>query len=193
MESDRYKSQRRATYTALGGAFMLIFAGFNLVARKARKPLQLKPFELGLLGLSAYRMGRLVAYDKVFETYRSFFTQTVPDQSGAGDSVEPIRKSGVHQAIGELLSCPICSGTWISAGLVYALALAPRPTRYFISIMSTIGLAELLNALTEALSWFGQASRDEAGLIEEGVMQVAPLPQSTATSRKRANVRADAS
>ena len=91
MESNKYKSQRRATYTALGGAFMLIFAAFNLVARKARKPLQLKPFELGLLGLSAYRMGRLVAYDKVFETYRSFFTQTVPDQSGAGDSVEPIR------------------------------------------------------------------------------------------------------
>ena len=59
--------------------------------------------------------------------------------------------------------------------------------------MSTIGLAELLNALTEALSWFGQASRDEAGLIEEGVMPVARLPQSTPTSRKRATTRADAS
>ena len=182
MESHAHRVERRATYSALSGTFALAFALFNLATARSRKPVQLKPLDLLMLGFTAYRTGRMVAYDKVFETYRSFFAETVPDRSGAGESVEPKRKSGLHQALGELLSCPICSGTWISAALVYGLALAPRPTRVFVAIMSTIGVAELLNALTEALSWFGQASRDEAGLIEEGGLR----PDRTANTRLRA-------
>lgn len=184
LESQQHKVQRRATYSALSGLFMLVFALFNLLARRARQQVRLKPLDLTMLGFTAYRMGRMVAYDKVFETYRSFFAETVPDPSGAGESVEPVKKSGLHQALGELLSCPICSGTWVSAALVYALTLAPRPTRVFISIMSTIGVAELLNALTEALSWFGQAARDEAGLIEEGALPVAPLTAQAPTGSR---------
>ena len=130
-----------------------------------------------MLGFSTYRLGRMVAYDKIMETYRSLFAETVPDPSGAGETVEAKKRSGVQQAIGELLSCPICAGTWIAAGLVYGLGIAPRATHVFLAIMSTSGLGELLNAATEALSWFGQAARDEAGLIEEGAMPVVPLPR----------------
>jgi hypothetical protein len=157
---------------ALSGGYIGAFAGFNLLLRRRRKSLQLRPFDLVLLGFAVYRLGRLVAYDKVMESYRAFFTRTVPDPSGAGESVEPKRRSGFQQAIGELLSCPICSGTWIAAGLVYALALAPRPTRLFLAIMSSMGVGELLNAATEALSWLSQETRDQAGLIERRVSAV---------------------
>jgi hypothetical protein len=64
---------------------------------------------------------------------------------------------------GDLIACPICAGTWIAAALVYGLELAPRPTRVLMAIMSAIGLGELLNALTEMLSWTGQAAREQAG------------------------------
>jgi hypothetical protein len=160
---------RRATYVALSGGYVCAFAGANLLMQRGRKGLQFRPFDLVLLGFAVYRLGRLVAYDKVMESYRSFFTRTVPDPSGAGESIEPKRRSGFQQAIGELLSCPICSGTWIAAGLVYALALAPRPTRVFLAIMSSMGVGELLNAATEALSWLSQETRDQAGLIERHV------------------------
>ena len=163
---------RRATYVALSGGYVGAFAGFNLLMRRRRKSLSLRPFDLLLLGFAVYRLGRLVAYDKVMESYRAFFTQTVPDPSGAGESVEPKRRSGFQQAIGELLSCPICSGTWIAAGLVYALALAPSPTRIFLAIMSSMGVGELLNAATEALSWLSQETRDQAGLIERHLSAV---------------------
>ncbi len=189
METHKHKVQRRATYSALSVTFMLAFTLFNLLTRKQRKQPKLKPFDLTMLGFAAYRMGRMIAYDKVFETYRSFFAETIPDPSGAGESTEPLKKSGVHQAIGELLCCPICLGTWISAGLVYALTLAPRPTRTLLAIMSSIGVAEILNALTEAFSWFGQAARDEAGLIEEGVMPVAPLPETTSGAVRERTAR----
>jgi hypothetical protein len=139
---------------------LAIFGLFNLLSR--RKRTKLEPFDLALLGLSSYRMGRMVSYDVVMESFRSPFTETVPDPTGAGDTVQP-KGSGWRRAVGDLICCPICAGTWIAAALVYGLELAPRPTRLLLSIMGSIGLGELLNALTEALSWGGQNAREQAG------------------------------
>jgi hypothetical protein len=161
MSSDqRALLEQRLTYPVLTSIFLTGFAVFNVLTR--RKRTELKPFDLALLGLSSYRMGRMVSYDLVMQTLRSPFTETVPDPTGAGDTVEPKGK-GWRRAVGDLICCPICAGTWIAAALVYGLELAPRPTRVLISIMGSIGLAELLNALTEALQWGGQHSRELAG------------------------------
>ena len=154
--------ERRATYRALSSFFLTSFAGFAIYETRRGKDFDFKPFDLVQLALAAYRLGRLVSYDKVFEPYRAPFTRTVPDPSGEGMTVVP-RNGGMRQAIGELISCPICAGTWISAGLVYGVALAPRITRPFLAIMSAIGAAELLDAATEALEWTGQLARERAG------------------------------
>jgi hypothetical protein len=50
---------------------------------------------------------------------------------------------------------------------VYALHLLPGPARVFMTIMSTIGAAEMLNALIEQWSWAGAAARRKAGLETE--------------------------
>lgn len=152
--------EQRVTYSALSTAFLAIFALFNLLTR--RKRTELKPFDLTLLGLSSYRMGRMVSYDVVMQNIRAPFAETVPDPTGAGDTVVP-KGSGWRRALGDLICCPICVGTWIAAALVYGLELAPRPTRLLLSIMGSIGLGELLNALTEALTWSGQRAREQAG------------------------------
>ena len=154
--------ERRAAYMSLTGLFLSLFAAFSLRERRQGEQLDLRPFDLALLGFATFRLGRLAAYDKVTEWLRAPFTETRPDESGAGETVEPKGK-GARRAIGELLSCPICAGTWIAAALVYGLAIAPRPTRIFLAIMSSIGLAEVVNAATEALNWTGQAARKQAG------------------------------
>ena len=156
--------ERRATYLTLTGLFLALFAAFAMRERGGRKVFDLGPLDLLMLGLATFRLGRLAAYDKVTETLRLPFTRTTRDSSGAGDTVVP-KGRGVRRAIGELISCPICAGTWIGAALVYGLDIVPRPTRAFMAIMSAIGLAELLNAATEALSWSGQAAREEAGTL----------------------------
>ncbi len=76
------------------------------------------------------------------------------------------RGTGARLALGELLTCPICAGTWISAGMVYALQLFPNAARTFMAIFSAIGIAEFLDAATEAFQWFGQVEREEAGTLE---------------------------
>jgi hypothetical protein len=53
--------------------------------------------------------------------------------------------------------------TWVASGLVYGLRFAPGPTRLVAAILGVFGLAEMLNAATEALSWSGQAARKQSG------------------------------
>jgi hypothetical protein len=51
----------------------------------------------------------------------------------------------------------------VASGLVYGLRVAPGPTRLVAAILGVSGLAEMLNAATEALSWSGQAARKQSG------------------------------
>jgi hypothetical protein len=170
LDSDRASVQRRATYVALSSVFASLLAAFSLYEHRKNEPNAFKPFDLALLGLATYRLSRLVAYDKVFEAERAPFAETVPDPTGAGDTVVP-KGTGAQEAIGELISCPICIGTWISAILVYGLNIWPGPTRTLIKVMGVIGLAEVINAATEALQWNGEAARARAGLDRQEMLE----------------------
>ena len=154
----------RTTKLTLAGTFLGLLAGFSALLRYRDEQVQLRPFDLVLLGLSTYRTGRLVAYERVAAPLREPVTETVPDGSGAGEAVVAAGV-GWRWALGELLSCPICIGTWISAGLVYGLHLAPRPTRAFLAIMSATGIAQILSETTEALTWSSRSARKRAAPI----------------------------
>ena len=155
-------TERRAAYAGLSSLFVALLSAFALRERKHRQNLNLQPFDLALLGLATARLGRLAAYDKVFETWRLPVTETKTDQSGAGETVVP-KGRGIQRALGELISCPICAGTWAAAVLVYGLRIAPRFTRALLAIMSAAGAAEILNSAIEALEWSGQAAREQVG------------------------------
>lgn len=154
--------EKRATYTTLTGIFIGAFALFGTWKGRRGKRTAFKPFDLIQVGLASYRLGRMISYDKVAEGYRAPFTRTVPDPSGEGMTVVP-KGRGTRAAIGELIACPICAGTWIAAGLVYGMSLFPEGTRTFLAIMSAIGFAEFVNSATEALEWTGQLARERAG------------------------------
>ena len=122
------RREQRATYLTLIGLFFSLFAAFSRRERERGDDPRLRPFDFALLGLATYRAGRLAAYDKVTEPLRAPFTETKPDETGAGMTVVP-QGNGARKALGELLSCPTCAGTWAAAGLVYGLRIAPLPTR----------------------------------------------------------------
>jgi len=152
---------------------MLVFiGGFGLFIywRTGRLPsleeFNFSALDLAMLAFAVYRLGRLVAYDVVMEPLRRPFTRTVPDPTGAGDTVEPYG-TGARKAIGQLISCPICAGTWVSAILVYGLYAYPGPARVFLAMTAAIGAAELLNSVTEIFCWSGQYARELTGLREQ--------------------------
>ena len=156
----------QATKLTLIGVFLGLLAAFTARQASRGEDVQITPFDLLLLGLTTYRAGHLIAYERVTEPVRAPLTDTVPDNSGVGDTVVA-SGAGVRYALGELVSCPTCVGTWAAAGLVYGLHLAPRPTRVFLAVMSTTGVAELLHCSVEAASWVGRAARVFAGAHDQ--------------------------
>jgi len=160
--------QEYATKLTLIGIFLSTFAAFVTGVSRKKGDLakrEVKPFDLFMLIFATFRLGRLVAFDQVMEPVRASITKTVPDESGAGDTVVA-RGQGVRKSFGQLVSCPICAGTWIASGLVYALQLFPHPTRIFLSMISAVGGAELLNAITEGMNWTGEKARAQLGEID---------------------------
>ena len=161
-ESRRQNGERerreRTTYVTLMWLFLGVFGAFASRARGQERPLDLRPLDVGLLGLATYRAGRLAAYDRVTEPLREPFTETTPDEYGAGENVIA-EGEGVRKAVGELVSCPTCVGTWVAAGLVYGLQVVPGPTRVLMTILGGTGLAELIDGASEALTWNAKAAR----------------------------------
>jgi len=158
----------------LGG--FALFTGWMLIAGPGLDVFKLSAMDLVLLSFSTFRLGRLVAYDKVLDPFRKFFTDVGPDPTGAGDTVEPKGK-GVQQVLGQLICCPICAGTWIAAMLTYLLYLFPGPTHVFLTMTAAIGIAELLGAATEAMSWTGQQARTISGAKMREQSQQPPLKE----------------
>ena len=148
----------RATKLTFMSVFVAGMAAFSAQVVRRGYDVQIRPYDLLLLGLSTYRTGRMVAYERVAQPLREPVTETKPDFTGVGETVVA-KGHGLQRAIGELVSCPICIGTWAAAGMVYGLHLAPQPTRVFLSIMATTGAAELMFEASEALGWLGRAAR----------------------------------
>jgi hypothetical protein len=147
-----------ATKLTLITIFLGILGTFAGRVVKRDADVTVRPFDLVMLGLSSFRIGRMIAFEGVAAPLREPFTETRVDATGAGQTVVPVGR-GPRRALGELMSCPICLGTWVAAGLVYGLHLMPRPTRLLLAIMSTTGVAELCYSIAEALDWNARAAR----------------------------------
>jgi hypothetical protein len=121
-------------YNALYGAFLWLY-------RRSNHPLErMSPMDLGLLGLSTLRLAKMVSEDEITSVVRR------PLVSVDHGKRHP-RGRGMRWALGKLVLCPTCSGTWIAALLGYALHLWPRYTRPFLAIMSASGVEQFSDAL----------------------------------------------
>ncbi len=149
---------------SLTGLYLGTLGGFSALLQRRDEQVHVESLDLIMLGLSTYRSGRLLAHERIAAPLRQPVTTTVPDGSGAGEAVVATGE-GWRWTLGELVSCPVCIGTWVAAGLVYGLHLAPRPTRAYLAIMSATGIAQLLSEATEALTWSGRSARKQAAPI----------------------------
>src|SRR5215207_4486709 len=119
MQRDERDEQiNRATKLTFMGIFLAGMAAFSAQVARRGDDVKVQPYELLLLGLSTYRAGRMLAYERVTQPLRDPITETKPDSTGVGETVVA-KGRGLQQAIGELASCPICIGTWVAAGMVY--------------------------------------------------------------------------
>lgn len=128
-------------YALLIGLYQGLFAVFILLYRFWRHPLErLNALDLTLLGLATLRLSKAISEDEITTVLREPVVTVV-------DGQQRPQGRGLRWALGKLVLCPTCTGTWIAALLTYALHLSPRYTRPFLAVMSASGFSQFADAL----------------------------------------------
>jgi hypothetical protein len=104
--------------------------------------------DLVALGLATFKAARTISGDEVTSFIREPF---VEGEAGAGDE-HPVETGDLRQAIGELVTCSRCIGTWVAAGLGTTQILAPRFGRILTWSLAAGGVNDWLQAGFAALT-----------------------------------------
>jgi hypothetical protein len=142
-------------YAILIALYNAIFGGFLMLYRRSRDPLErISGIDLLLLCLATLRMSKLVSEDEITSVMRK------PVVEVEGGQKRP-KEGGLRSALGRLVLCPTCTGTWVAAFLTYALHLSPRYTRPFLAMMSASGASQFTDALLSLVYTDRDLLRDE--------------------------------
>ena len=125
-----------ATLSAGYGALL----GALLIAVRDHGDEPLRQDELPILGLATFALAKLVTKEKVETWVRAPFVEEAPD----GDR-RP-KGDGLRYAVGELLSCSRCMGSWSALGLVALRTLRPREARIVTAVLATSAVNDWLQA-----------------------------------------------
>ena len=104
--------------------------------------------ELAALGLATFKASRTIARDEVTSFIRAPFVEGEAHEGGE----EPKETGDIQQAIGELVTCSRCVGTWVAAGLATTRMLAPRTGRLLTWTLAAAGINDVLQAGFTALT-----------------------------------------
>ena len=136
-------------YAAIMATFVGALAAAGGLAKLiGRDPREDRGLDLLVLGLATFKGARTIARDEVTSFLRAPF---VEGQAHSGDE-EPKETGDMQQAIGELVTCSRCIGTWVAAGLAATQILAPRTGRLLTWTLAAAGANDYLQAAFAALT-----------------------------------------
>ena len=139
-----------AAYAAIMGTFVGAVAFVDLLARRLdRSTDPHTPFDLVVLGLATFKAARTLADDEVTSFLREPFVVGTPSDP---DDERPVQTGTARQAVGELVTCSRCVGTWVAAGIAGVDLLAPRFGRVLGWSLALGGVNDWLQAGFAALT-----------------------------------------
>jgi hypothetical protein len=136
-------------YAAIVGVFVGGLGAAGLLARVFdRNPACQTPLDFGVLSLASFKAARTLAHDEITSFLRDPF---VKGEAHEGDEV-PVESGDYRQAIGELVTCSRCGGTWAAVALASLQILAPRFGRLLTWSLAAAGINDWLQAGFTALT-----------------------------------------
>ena len=136
-------------YAAIAGSFAGLLAVAGALGRLLdRDPQCQTSLDFAILALASFKAARTLAHDRVSAPMRAPF---VEGEADAHDEV-PVRTGGMQQAIGELVTCTRCVGTWAAAGLAATQIVAPRFGRLLTWSLGAAAANDFLQAGFTALT-----------------------------------------
>jgi hypothetical protein len=139
-----YGAYAGITGTFLGG---LAIAG-ALAHLLDRDPREHDALDLVVLGAATFKVARTITRDDVASFIREPF---VEGEAGQGDE-HAVETGDLRQALGELVTCSRCIGTWVAGGLATTQILAPRFGRVLTWTLAAAGMNDWLQAGFVALT-----------------------------------------
>jgi Protein of unknown function (DUF1360) len=143
------KSPPYEAYAAIFGVFV---GGLGVAGAAARildrNPACQTSLDFFVLSAASFKAARTLARDEVTSFLRDPFVEGEAHDGGE----EPLESGDYRQAIGELVTCSRCVGTWAAAGLATTQILAPRFGRLLTWSLAAAGINDWLQAGFAALT-----------------------------------------
>jgi uncharacterized protein DUF1360 len=147
MESQT-ESPPYTSYAAIMGAFAGGLAAAGALSRLLRRDPQCQTtLDLVVLSAASFKAARTLSHDEVTSFLRQPF---VRGDAHSGEDEEPVQ-GGIEQAIGELVTCTRCVGTWAAAGLAATQVIAPSFGRLLTWSLGAAAANDFLQAGFSAL------------------------------------------
>jgi hypothetical protein len=131
-------------YAAIAGSFL---AGLGAVAALARRSPPASALDLVALSAATFKASRTLSREKVASFLRQPF---VEGEAELGEHEQPAG-TGVQLAVGELVTCTRCIGTWSAAALASTQMLTPRFGRALTWTLAAGAANDFLQAAFSAL------------------------------------------
>jgi uncharacterized protein DUF1360 len=136
-------------YASIMGVFAGGLAAAGAVARLLdRDPQCHTALDFAVLSAAAFKAARTLSHDEVTSFIRQPF---VRGDAHSGEGEEPVQ-GGMEQAIGELVTCSRCAGTWVAAALAATQVVAPRFGRLLTWSLGAAAANDFLQAGFSALA-----------------------------------------
>jgi hypothetical protein len=138
-----------AAYAAITGVFVggLGAAGYAANALD-RNPACQTALDFAVLAAASFKAARTLARDEVTSFLREPFVKGEAHEGGE----DPVESGDFRQAIGELVTCSRCGGTWAAAALASTQVLAPRFGRLLTWSLAAAGVNDWLQSGFAALT-----------------------------------------
>jgi len=138
-----------AAYAGIMTTFVGGLAAAGVVARAlGRDPREHRTLDLVVLAVATFKASRTISRDQVTSFLRDPFVEGHAKEGGE----EPVATGDLHQAIGELVTCSRCIGTWVAGVLSATQIIAPRFGRLLTWTLATAGANDFLQASFAALT-----------------------------------------
>jgi hypothetical protein len=140
---------RRAYATIVGVFGGSLALGGGLARALGRDPRKQTWLDLATLSMATFKTARTIVRDDVASFIREPFVEGDPPHA---EDERPVQTGGIDQAIGELVTCSRCVGTWVAAGLATVQVLAPRFGRTLTWTLAAGGINDFLQSGFAALT-----------------------------------------
>ena len=136
------------SYAEIMGTFTGLLAAAGALGRLLdRDPQCQTSLDFAVLAAASFKAARTLTHDEVTSFIRQPYVRGHAHTGGE----EPV-SGGMEQAIGELVTCTRCVGTWTAGGLAATQVLWPRFGRLVTWTLAAAGANDLLQAGFSALT-----------------------------------------